>query len=713
MAVQFQSTEQQEIEICRIRENLESLRKDITPYMDETDAARLDRLSSDFQKKIDKFKKEERKLTLAVIGRVKAGKSTFLNELIFGGKNILPHAFRPKTATLTKIEYSEQPHLEISYYTPAEWADLEKLAQKEGSVREDVRTAQELVGDVQRSGLDVTSYLAKGKEEIPLPEEGAMEALLDRYVGDSGQVTPIVKSVTLYIHKPELEGISVVDTPGTNDPILSRTEATKAFLAECDVVFFLTTGDQALDRQDIDLLRAQLPGQGVGQIVLINSKFDNVILDAIESYDSTEEAIEGEKEKFRRRAAKDFRKYADDYEADGHRELASLMRRCMNPLFLSSAMHRMAQKEPDAYSDTERDILENLDWAHEDMTAEMIAKLGDMTPIEEAFRDVVAHKDEELARSVRNMIPAMQSRMHADFHDMAERAKQQRTFLESHDQKELLGQRSAMEKQILKIKGDVGDQFTSVMTNMEQVKLEMIGELNSLAACCSTLTEKTGSEQQVGCYTVSDGHWYNPFSWWTSHKENYTYATSYKYVEASDALESLRKYAYESQTITGQCMAESIDLEHLKDKFLHIIMDHMNTGSTDFNPDQLRLIVQQTLNRIELPIFQVSLDSYVDDISSKFSGEIREAEDRDNLKLALAKAVEKLMQALILQATEGVREFKENMARLQESFLDTLLKGVRDEFTELTRQMEEKEKSIQRLKTYEELLEKYSSESAD
>lgn len=709
MEVQFTATKRQEEELKAIREKLEAVRKALSPYMDEADTEKMERLRLDIQKKVEKFRKEDRKLTLAVIGRVKAGKSTFLNELVFGGKNILPHAFRPKTATLTKIEYDEHPHLEISYYTPSEWADLEQLAAKEGSVREDVKTARELVGDVRESGLDVRSYLEKGKETIPLPDEGSLETVLDRYVGAEGVVTPIVKNVTLCIAKPELAGISIVDTPGTNDPIVSRTMTTKRFLAECDVVFFLTSGDQALDREDIDLLEAQLPGQGVGQIILIDSKFDDVIVGASDAYDSLEKAIAGEKESFTRRTERVFRGFAEEYERYGRPELAQLMRSCMKPLFLSSRMHRMAREGKENYSDPERNTFENLDFEHGDMTEEIVKKLGDMTPIEDAFHDVIAHKDEKLAGSVRAMVPALRGRIRTDFQDMAERAKQQRLFLETHDRKELLTQQKAMEGEILAIKGDVGDQFTQLMTDMEEAKSGMMGELNSLASNYSILAEKTGTEQHVKHYTVSDSHWYNPFSWGKSHEESYTYNTNYKYVDASDALESLRKYAYEAQNLTDQRMASSIDLKHLKERLLHTIVAHMDTSSSDFNPDQMRIIVQQTLNRIELPVFHVSLDQYVNEISSKYSGEIREARDREDLKKALAKSVEELMQALITQVTESVRSFKAKMTELQGTFSDSLLAGINDEFEELTKQMEEKEKNIDRLKTYEGLLDKYKN----
>ena len=295
MNVQFHATDQQEKAFQQLTQRVATIKQALSTYMDDRDAENIDRLSRDIQTKLDKFRREDRKLTLAVVGRVKAGKSSFLNELIFQGKDILPHAFRPKTATLTKIEYDAQPHMVITYYRPVEWEQLEKLAKQESSTREDVKTAKELVNDVKHSGLDVKPYLAKGQEIIDMPDEAQMESVLDAYVGANGQLTPIVKSVTLCINRPELEGLSIVDTPGTNDPIVSRTQATKDFLAECDIIFFLTPASQALDRQDIDLLQTQLPGQGVADIRLIASRFDEAVLDASYDYDSLEETIKKEK----------------------------------------------------------------------------------------------------------------------------------------------------------------------------------------------------------------------------------------------------------------------------------------------------------------------------------------------------------------------------------------------------------------------------------
>lgn len=710
MAIQFKATKEEEERLAGLGAKLHKIKKSLSPYMTPRDSEKIDNLLRDFEKKEEKFQKEDRKLTLAVIGRVKAGKSSFLNELIFQGKDVLPHAFRPKTATLTKIEYDEEPHLSVEYYTPKEWAELEKLAKEDDNGREDVETAKELIEDVKKSGLLPAPYLEKGMEEIPLPNESSMESVLNEYVGANGKVTPLVKSVTLCIRRPELEGMSIVDTPGTNDPIISRTQTTKKFLAQCDVVFFLTTGDQALDAEDVDLLKAQLPGQGVGEIILLDSKFDGALLDASYDYDSLEEAYEKEKEKFTACAEKTFGHYADEESEAGHMERAALMRSCMKPLFLSSLMHRMAQKEESQYSEEERHVFENLDEANGDMTPEMVAKIGDMAPIEKAFRNVIAHKDEKLAKSLQTMIPAFQENIRNVIHGMAEKAHQDLIILENKDKNNLAKQKKAMEDQILKVRGDVGDQFSQTLADLEHAKIAVVGELHSISAKWGSLQDKTGTEEHVGHYRVSDSCLFNPLSWGRSHVETYTYTTSYKYVDASDALENLRRFAAEAQQQADEKMEDGMDLGQMKNRLLRAIVSNLDAGSADFNPDHMRLIVQETLNRIELPVFQVSIESAADEIASSFTGEVRDAGDRDSLKRLLGRSLDELVKALINQVSEEVQKFRSQMMDLQDSFVDTLLEGVNKEFDEISRQMADKEKSIESLKAYEGLLNRFERE---
>ena len=74
------------------------------------------------------IKKTERVLKIGIVGEVKAGKSSFLNSLIFDGETVLPKAPTPMTAALTKLGYSETPSAKIVFYTDYDWDKIETLA---------------------------------------------------------------------------------------------------------------------------------------------------------------------------------------------------------------------------------------------------------------------------------------------------------------------------------------------------------------------------------------------------------------------------------------------------------------------------------------------------------------------------------------------------------------------------------------------------------
>lgn len=110
-----------------------SLAERVKTY-DESDARVLDAIAANFKTKTDDFYREDRKLNIGIVGQVKAGKSTFLNTLLFNGEDVLPKAATPKTATLTKIEHAEENSILVEYYTADEWQLMEEKAQDRKSV---------------------------------------------------------------------------------------------------------------------------------------------------------------------------------------------------------------------------------------------------------------------------------------------------------------------------------------------------------------------------------------------------------------------------------------------------------------------------------------------------------------------------------------------------------------------------------------------------
>ena len=182
--IKFEQTQQKAAAIQNLLKHDDEIAKQIETYSTD-DAELIHKLRNELANKWADFSSEERKLNIAVVGRVKAGKSTFLNTVIFNGKHILPEAFTPKTATLTKIEYAESNSLEIEYYSPDEWQELE-LQAKSSDNSEANRAAKELVEAVQNSEVDVSKILAKGNEIEKFTSEDELMGRLNRYVGANG-----------------------------------------------------------------------------------------------------------------------------------------------------------------------------------------------------------------------------------------------------------------------------------------------------------------------------------------------------------------------------------------------------------------------------------------------------------------------------------------------------------------------------------------------
>ena len=63
----------------------------------------------------DRLKRDNEILKIGVVGQVKAGKSSFLNSLLFEGENVLPRASTPMTAGLTVLEFGEKNVFSVEY----------------------------------------------------------------------------------------------------------------------------------------------------------------------------------------------------------------------------------------------------------------------------------------------------------------------------------------------------------------------------------------------------------------------------------------------------------------------------------------------------------------------------------------------------------------------------------------------------------------------
>jgi predicted GTPase len=706
MAIHFKETEKTFGAIQSMLEHEEKIAAQIQTH-NVSDANAVLKLRDELKHSWKDFSNEERKLNIAVVGRVKAGKSTFLNTIIFGGKHILPEAFTPKTATLTKIEYAKENSLEVEYYSGDDWKTITELA-KSSVESDETKAAKELVQAVRNKNVEPAEVTARKRDIEKFTSDDELAGRLNRYVGEDGELTPLVKCVTLRINKPELEGISIVDTPGLNDPVISRTQQTREFLALCDVVFFLSPASQFLDQSDVRLLKAQLPQKGVARLILICSRFDDGLVDVIYDVDSLQAALIEIKNDLKKRAVKIFSKHIEACEEDGNTELAKILSECLEPLFVSSILRNMIGKDCADYNEIEANVFENLN-EYGDLNSQMIATIGDVSPVNDRLQEIIKQKDFVLAQKAKSFVPLAERNLRDCLNNFKTSAQHKYNQLANNDKAALERQQKAVAARIHTIQGSLEEYFGDIYAKIERLKLDILKDLRQSSRDYSTLQVRTGYEEKVISFRVSDSKWYNPFTWGRSHREYHSYQTRYTYIDTNDALENIRNYARDSASAIESGFSNAAELSNLKRRLLNLILNNFDSAADNFDPAYFRLVTERTLNKIDLPVIKIDVSDYLNSVSSKFSGELRDSGARSQIQSLLPTILAKLFDSINDTFTAEISSFKRQMDSIKDNFTEHLLTDINKEFDELKVAWADKDKNIKALQDYLDALKKLSA----
>lgn len=341
---------------------------------------------------------EDRLLRLGIVGQIKAGKSSLLNLLLFDGQEVLPQAATPMTASLTHIVKSDKDEIEVEYYSHEDWEEIKRHAseyqkmqdQQKNSPTDFLQASHELVEMVKKNRLMVASYLGT-TEVLPTSVENLNRELC-RLVGAEGELTPLVKSITIRCDQgvPDLD---IIDTPGINDPIVSRSRETKKSLGQCDAVLLLSYAAQFINSEDADFFQERVPQEGISRCLLIGSKFDSVLIDASKKHrGNLQEAMET--------VLYDLADHAKDTLEQSSDKDRSLVIKQEDILFTSAMCAILATKPVSQWSEEERDYFDNLrraypDWLDEpegdeidENTIKTLERLGNRQAINEHLGEV-------------------------------------------------------------------------------------------------------------------------------------------------------------------------------------------------------------------------------------------------------------------------------------------------------------------------------------
>lgn len=287
------------------------LAKDLAPLLRKHAIDRPEELSKAF----DELVEENRLLQIGVVGRVKAGKSSLLNALVFDGHAILPKAATPMTAALTTLTYGDTFSANVEFYTAADrdniqqdaqryeqryqeqkskalealrqrrqrsghliedegfYSDVEKSARRALMGEHTLVAAHEQWQHIRQSNVDLGAL--ESIRCLHAPDAAALAVLLSDYVAVGGNYMPLTKSVDISLPLNSLRNVRIIDTPGLNDPVQSREERTSALLKSCDVVFIVSPSGQFLSEQDIEVMSRITKKEGVQELILIASQVDS------------------------------------------------------------------------------------------------------------------------------------------------------------------------------------------------------------------------------------------------------------------------------------------------------------------------------------------------------------------------------------------------------------------------------------------------------
>ena len=513
--------------------------------------------SEEWQRVLDSFAEQGRVLRIGIIGRVKAGKSSMLNALLFNGNYIFPKAATPMTAALTIMEYSENVSAEVDFFTQQdideikvkydlfqkaldskvkekELENAERIKRKKGvnslSAEEQQECRNKAKSQAEREMKDDPSFASydqycrikeSGKSLSDLEQyrtisagsvEELMNGVLNQFVGSSGAFMPFTKSVTLHIPEKGLQGLQIIDTPGINDPVTSRGERTEQLLQDCDVVLIVSPSGQFLSSEDTDLMHRVTTKEGTQQAYLIASQVDNQLFGS-ESQGLSDpiHVLEHISDNLTKHARNVLAKQVQEYPS---MKVAADKLSKNNVICSSSVAFSIQQRfdEQHTWDANLQHVWRNLNqkfpdvFSHEELAKNALNQLANIHQIHQIVSEVTANKEQILAQRRIDFENGKRTALQGYLKAWAERINEQIHQIQHADVDELRKQEAELKNQQATIDTNVGGVYDDLILDIKlnlskQLKDKLKSEMRRFD---SVSDDAQGSETEYEEYQVKE-----------------------------------------------------------------------------------------------------------------------------------------------------------------------------------------------------------------
>jgi hypothetical protein len=724
---------------------LQQILKMLEPHSDVIEAEPLADLRSmerQFNENLASVREEGRNLRIAVIGQMKSGKSSFLNAALFN-QVVLPKAETPMTAALTSIVYGDTSRAEVQFYSREDWDGIEAKAAEyelrfveveqrlldeqnmgqfgipvppvpsevESHMDPSLIACAELVRKAREKALDPSEFLGQTRIIDGKEDAGELAHALQDFVGSGGRFTPITKMTTLHLNDPRLQGLEVIDTPGFNDPVVSRGAITRAHLARCDVIFLLSPLGQFLGASDMKVFREQLPQAGLGDkaVFLVGTQRDLTLRQ------------DGKLPAQARHAAQAY-----PVEQRDSVTLAAMLQ------LLDRKMSALAQE---AFAGQMRRV------GDEPRSLQLLNELKDRTPyfisswawlVAQDLEGLSAddrHHYEELCRSTGVAFDAERLRTLSNipklFKEIVEQGKRKRVLLEAKEQHLAEGVRTALMRRLEDLKTGLEHQRRQIQTGtiaelerleeqtvsrlergrdrLEEVfdeqaveariKFERLKtELDGLSLDYASI--ESVKETRSEAYQVDTSFFGGTFghTWETRHRNVETV-----YASVQDAIEKIDRYAHACVARFQDRISDCLDLDKLRRNVSAAAMNLFDTGSADFDGELMLSGVNKSLRRISIPTVDFGATDFTGKITKQFgSGRVSDS-GIDALKEAHRAAIKAVAEEIKALVNKKIKEIDASLERSAQSFVDNMSRDIKAGLQKLRVQRADREAALKRV----------------
>ena len=683
-----------------------------------------------------------RTLKIGIVGGVKAGKSSFLNALLFRGRDILPKAATPMTAALTKISYSEKSYAKIVFYEDKDWnAILQNAAtfderletaianekkRREENAKKDVwgRKIQNNLVAVQGDSLDqytierlkknideefrackelaemadtrgvVVNTLLGSDQEIPLSDN--LEADLKEYVGADGKYTPFVKYIELGMNEPVLKDLEIIDTPGLNDPIVSRSIVTKRFLKNCDAAFLMSFCGQFMSAQDVTFLLKALPQEGIGHVVLIGSKFDSVLQE--KSYANLP---------LQRAAAQLVAKLSaaakDTIQRNSSSSQGKRFTDALPPVFISSLLYTAAQKMKNhqplsqPLSEEEKKSMDNLSKSYKDFEKDNPDFLLGMSNIDEGIRKkkLTIYKQERnriLQEKSEDYIKQKELGFLDKLNEIQKVAQQNLSDLEELDKGEILKKQREINRALDLARGTLEQTFNEAAFDakkqLKSIEHDIMGEQNRF--------RNVKSQDKVR----NEDHFYTTGHLWWKKRRHDTVRIEWREASVADAVMQAGDFAREAKRHLEEDLQYAISVDQIEGKLKKQIVNAFQEANVPYEVEEILGPVKLVMQELTLPSVNVNVEKYVNEIEEAFPNNVVKDNDVEKLRLYLEKTLNQILKDMEEELNDLTEQISSSLNQKAVLFVDQIQNKIQESGNRLVRQLEEKEKNIENCKTF-------------